>query len=394
MKKTFIKALGSVAVLGSLLLTACSGGNPAKNNDTFKIGISGPLTGGAAVYGLGVKNGASLAVKEINANGGLGGKLFEVNVMDDVLDAKKAAINYQSLYEGGMQVSLGAVTSGACLEYVKNAAEDNVFCLCPSATNDDVVKTNGVYQMCFSDSGQGIAAAKYIKQEYADRKVGVLYDSSDDYSNGLFNNFKAEYEKDNSNALVVTSFTSDAKTSFTAQISSMKDSGVNFVFLPIYYTEAALFIEQAAQANAFNNNTVYYGCDGLDGIETVENFDPYDYQQEISYLSHFNAASTDEKTAAFVQKYTAEYGKDNLNQFGASAYDCVYAIYQAMKEYVDAGNELDTSVSAADLGVVLNTKFKDSNFKFNGVTGSNISWNADRTVNKVPTKYIVNAPRA
>ena len=386
MKKTFMKVLGSV-VLGSMLLTAC-GGNPTQNNTTFKIGVSGPLTGGAAVYGLGVQNGAALAVKEINDRGGLNGKKFELKAMDDALDTSKAKMNYQSLYEDGMQVSLGGVTSGCCLEYIKNAVEDKVFCLAPSATSDKVVETAGVYQMCFSDSGQGVAAARYIKSEYPTRKIGVLYDSSDDYSNGLFAKFREEYANDNN--LVITSFTSDTKTNFSAQINSMKNANVNFVFLPIYYTEAALFITQAGEANAFSNDTVYYGCDGLDGIESVENFDPYAYQQEISYLSHFNASSEDQKTASFVAAYTAAYGVATLNQFGASAYDCVYAIYQAMYEYEHAGNTIDVTISAAGLGEILNAKFSDSNFKFSGVTGTNISWNADRTVNKAPTKYIVN----
>ena len=385
MKKTFMKALGGV-VLSTMLLTACGGSNPAKNNSNFKIGLSGPLTGGAAVYGLGVKNGATLAVEEINAAGGLNGKKFEISVMDDALDNSRAATNYQTLFEDGMQVSLGAVTSGCCLEYIKNAAEDNVFCLTPSATNDNVVKTAGVYQMCFSDGGQGIAAAKYIKQEYATRKVGVLYDSSDDYSNGLYNNFKSEY----GDGLTVTSFTADSKTNFSAQINLLKDANVDFVFLPIYYSEAALFIKQSKDANAFSNDTIFYGCDGLDGIDSVEGFNPYDYVQEISYLSHFNAKSTSEKTVNFVSKYTTKYGTDTLNQFGASAYDCVYAIYQAMSEVEASGTEIDTGISASDLADILNGKFTNSSFKYSGVTGDNISWNADRTVNKVPTKFVVN----
>jgi len=361
-------------------------GNPASGNTTFKIGLTGPLTGGAAVYGLGVKNGAELAVEEINAHNGLNGKKFSVTTMDDALDNAKAATNYQKLYEDGMQVSLGGVTSGCCLEYIKNAAEDNVFVLAPSATNDDVVKTKNVYQMCFSDSGQGTVAAEYIKEHYSDRTVGVLYDSSDDYSTGLFNNFKAEFGEN----FVRQSFTSDNKTTFTAQINAMKSANVNFVFLPIYYTEAALFIQQAADANAFSADSIFYGCDGLDGIDSINGFNVYDYPQEISYLSHFNANSTDQKTVTFVQSFTAKYGTSTLNQFAASAYDCVYAIFSAMSKYEQAGNEIAVNISASGLTEILNGQFTSTSFSFTGVTGSDITWNSDRTVNKEATKYVVN----
>lgn len=386
MKKSFIKVLGGVA-FASMMLTACGATNYAANNTTFKIGVTGPLTGGAAAYGLGVKNAATMAVSEINEAGGVNGKLFSFEAMDDQLDAAKAGQNYTALYEKGMQMSLGGVTSGACLEFARYAAMDNVFVLTPSATNDQVPTNANTYQMCFSDSGQGTAAANYIKTNYADRTLGVFYDSSDAYSKGIYDNFLAEF---GASGFTAAAFTSDNKTNFTAQINTLKNAGVNFVFMPIYYSEAALFIKQAAQADAFSADTIYYGCDGLDGIEGVENFDVYDYEQEISYLSHFNKASTDTKVQEFVANYTEAYGAATLNQFGAAAYDCVYAMYEALLAYEAAGNEVAVNTSAQDMCAILNSMFTSADFSFDGVTGSDITWTSERTVAKEATKYVVN----
>ena len=386
MKKSFIKVLGGVA-FASMMLTACGGSNPAANNTKFFVGVTGPLTGGAASYGLGVKNGAQMAIDEINAAGGLNGILFDFEAMDDQLEASKAGQNYTALYEKGMQMSLGGVTSGACLEFAKYAAQDGVFCLTPSATNDAVPTNLNTYQMCFSDSGQGTAAANYIKDNYSDRTIGVFYDSSDAYSKGIYDNFVALFDGD----FTAAAFTSDNKTNFTAQINTLKNANVDFVFMPIYYSEAALFIQQASQADAFSADTVYYGCDGLDGIEGVDGFDPYSYDQEISYLSHFNKSSTNPAVQEFVTKYTNTYEATTLNQFGAAAYDCIYAMYEAMEFYCEANNtNIAANISASELCTILNSVFADEEFSFSGVTGTDITWNADRTVDKDATKYVVN----
>ena len=379
MKKLFkMMTLVLVALACFTLLVGCGNNkNYAANNDKIFIGVSGPLTGDAASYGLAVKNSAQLAVDEINAKGGLNGVLFEFEAIDDELLADKASVNFSSLFEKGMQISLGAVTSGACLEFGPLANDEKVFSLTPSATND-TVPTTGVYQMCFSDSGQGIAAAQYIDEYYKDAKIGIFYDSSDDYSKGIYDNFKKTFSRDTVDA----SFTKDTNTDFSSQVQTLKNC--DFIFMPIYYTQAALFIQQAKGVLA--DNAVYFGCDGLDGIESVEGFNPYDYTQEISYLSHFNPGQDNEKVQHFVTEYTKKYGKETLNQFGAAAYDCVYAIYNAL---LNSGKEVKANASPADLYDILTGVFNNG-FTFDGVTGTGIKWNSDKTVSKVPTKYVVN----
>lgn len=387
MKKVFtMKSLVAVAAVAACGFGLAACGNQGEK--VYKIGFSGPLSGSAAIYGTAVKNSAQMAVDEINANGGFNGYKFELTALDDVCEGTKAAANYATLQEKGMQVSLGAVTSGACLEYGRYAKEDNVFCLTPSATNDGVpVVGDNMYQMCFSDSGQGAGAAEYVKANYPTAKVGVFYNSSDAYSDGIYKTFKAAYGKEPD---VVTSFTNDTNTDFASQVSQLKDC--DFIFLPIYYQEASQFITQAK--TVVKADAVYFGCDGLDGIAGgVAGFDVDSFTQEISYLSHFNSAATDEKTVHYVTEYTKKYGTDSLNQFGASAYDCVYAIYNAMVTAKAAGKDIPVNITASKLCDILKETFQGG-FTFTGVTGQNIKWNADGTVAKTPTKYVVNPNRA
>ena len=153
--KNFVKAM---AVVCSLALVACcfaGCGAGAKNytsgNTTFVIGASGPLTGGAGVYGQGVKNGAQMAVDEINEKGGLNGVKFSLEMMDDKNDASNVSVNFSTLLEKGMQVSLGCVTTNPCLEFKNLSKDENVFFITPSASNDKVPEYDNAYQMCFAD---------------------------------------------------------------------------------------------------------------------------------------------------------------------------------------------------------------------------------------------------
>ena len=139
MKLIKIMAVALSLVFCLSAFAGCGGAvNYAENNTEYVIGVSGPLTGGAAMYGIAVKNAAQMAVDEINAAGGLNGVKFKLVAMDDMHDAAKISTNYSSLYEGGMQVSLGTVTTAPGLEFKNLSADDNVFFLTPSASGDDI----------------------------------------------------------------------------------------------------------------------------------------------------------------------------------------------------------------------------------------------------------------
>ncbi len=385
--KTTTKLLSLVLALLMTVVcfAACGDGsakNYAANNTEFYIGCSGPLTGPAAAYGIAVKNSAQLAVDEINANGGINGVKFKFVMTDDEHKAENVSTNYSTMYEGGMQLALGCVTSTPCLEFAALSHDDNLLFLTPSATADDVVKYDNGYQMCFADANQGTEAANYVNSTYAGQTIGMLYRSDDAYSTGIRAKFLAAL--DSSITVVEASFSGDTVASFQSQIDTLKSC--KFIFMPIYSAPAAQFMDEAK--NDVAADAVYYGCDGLDGIDTsVEGFNVATIPQKISFLSHFNSKATDGAAGEFIKKYTAKYGSDTLSQFGASAYDCVYALYYALLE---AGDKVSVTSSPSDICDALREVFNGSfTYTTPGVTGSSISWDANGFVKKTALVYVI-----
>jgi branched-chain amino acid transport system substrate-binding protein len=298
-------------------------------------------------------------------------------------DATKVSTNYSSLFEGGMQVSLGTVTTAPGLEFKNLSADDNVFFLTPSASGDKIPENPNGYQMCFADGNQGKVAADFVNANYAGQTIGAFFKSDEAYSKGIYDQFKANL--DSSITVVETSFT-DANTSdFSTQIDTLKDCG--FIFMPIYYTPASTFLMQAKDIVA--PNAIYYGCDGFDGIDNIDGFDITTIPQEVTMLSHFNSKATEGAAKEFIDKYTTKYGKETLNQFGASAYDCVNAIYGAMKKAIDEGEDIPVTISASDLCEILKAQFEGGYTFTGGVTGDSISWEKTGYVNKGAIKYVI-----
>lgn len=367
----------------AMAVTMCAAGFAScgkSGEKAYRIGMSGPLTGGAALYGMAVKNAAEMAIEEINAAGGLNGVKFELIAMDDANDASKVEANYASMMDKGIHVTLGCVTTKPALEFKGMAEEDNVFYLTPSASADAVPNGKNGFQMCFADSNQGkVAATGYVNEKYKGQSIGVLYRNDDAYSTGIFSQFKSNLSSDIT--LIEASFTGDKPASMDSQVDKLKNC--KFIFLPIYYDPAILFMTQAKGIIA--DDAVYYGCDGLDGIESAEGFDITTIPQEISMLSHFNSGATEGKAKEFIDKYVSKYGKETLNQFGASAYDCVYAIYEAMKA---AGDKVSVDMSASEICTVLSAEFTGG-FTFSGATGTDIRWNAQGYVEKQAVRYTV-----
>ena len=376
-----------------LALTLClgafagcgAGANYTANNTEFVIGVSGPLTGDAAMYGTAVVNSAQMAIDEINAAGGLNGVKFKLVATDDMNDATKISTNYSSLFEGGMQLSLGTVTSTPGLEFKNLSADDNVFFLTPSASADAIPTNPNGYQMCFADGNQGKVAAEFVNANFAGQTIGVFFKSDEAYSKGIYDQFKANL--DASVSVVETSFTAANATDFSTQIDTLKSC--NFIFMPIYYTPVSLFMMQAKDVIA--PNAVYYGCDGFDGIDNIDGFDISIIPQEVTMLSHFNSKATEGAAKEFIDKYVDKYGKETLNQFGASAYDCVYALYGAMKKAADEGKEISVTMSASDLCDILMEQFEGGYTLTGAVTGENIGWESTGYVNKGAIKYVIKA---
>lgn len=351
-----------------------AGSESAASTDgaSFKIGVIGPLTGGAAAYGMAVANAAEIAVEEINEAGGINGYPVELKSEDDELNAEKSVNAYNSLKDWGMQILDGSVTSACSIAVSEYTKEDNMFQITPSGSAEDCVKYDNVFRVCFSDPNQGIASADYIDSHKLATKVGIIYDSSDVYSSGIYQKFVQEAAGKSFEVVSEEAFTQDSNTDFSVQLQKAKDAGADLVFLPIYYKEASLIL---TQADTMGYSPVFFGVDGMDGILTVENFDT-SLAEGLMLLTPFAADATDELTVNFVTKYKERYG-EIPNQFGADSYDAIYIIKQAIEA---AGVTPDMSVSE------IGDKLKETlpTIEASGLTSTKITWDASGEPNKEP----------
>ncbi|MGN1457780.1 MAG: ABC transporter substrate-binding protein [Acutalibacteraceae bacterium] len=386
MKKHFKKVLALALSLAVSVpfLAACNGNGgtssgTSKSDDngssasTLKVGVIGPLTGDAAVYGNAVKNGAQLAIDEINNAGGINGVKLELNAQDDVNDTEKAVNAYNALKDWGMQILLGTVTSQPCISVESEAKNDNMFLITPSATTVEAIEGDNAFRVCFSDPDQGTASATYISENKVASKIAVIYDSSISYSSGIYDNFQKKAKELGLEVVAAESFTGDSKTDFSTQIQKVKSSGAELLFLPIYYQEASLILQQAKTAGL---EIKYFGCDGLDGLLTVKNFDT-SLAENVMLLTPFSADAKDEKTQNFVKSFKEKFGDETLNQFAADAYDGVYAIKAAAEK-----SEIKADMSASDICDAMKKAMTD--IKIDGVTGTGITWSASGEPTKAP----------
>ena len=362
----------TAAAAADATTAAAGASSEASSGKVFKIGGIGPVTGAAAVYGLAVKNGAQIAVDEINADGGINGYQIEFNFQDDEHDAEKSVNAYNTLKDWGMQVLMGTVTSAPCVAVADKTNADNMFQITPSGSSVECAQNPNVFRVCFSDPDQGAASATYIAENKLAEKIAVIYDSSDVYSSGIYEKFAAEAANQGLEIVDAEAFTADSNKDFSTQLQKAKDAGADLVFLPIYYTEASLILKQA---DTMGYAPKFFGCDGMDGILQVENFDTK-LAEGLMLLTPFAADAQDELTQKFVTSYKENYGETPI-QFAADAYDAIYAIKAAMEE---ADITPETSVSDTC------DKMKEAmlKIKVNGLTGEDMTWTEDGEPHKAP----------
>ena len=354
------------------------GGSSSKKEegsaDAFYIGGIGPTTGGAAIYGKAAQNGAQIAVDEINEAGGINGYKIEYNFQDDQHDAEKSVNAYNTLKDWGMQILYGTVTTTPCIAVADKTAQDNMFQITPSASSTDVIANDNVFQVCFTDPNQGTASAQYIAETKLASKIGIIYDSSDVYSSGIEAKFVEEAKNQKLEIVSEEAFTADSKTDFTTQLQKAQSAGAELVFLPFYYQEASIVL---TQANQMGYDPIFFGCDGMDGILDVENFDT-SLAEGLILLTPFTADAEDEATQSFVTKYKEAYG-DTPNQFAADGYDAIYTIKAAIEK---SGVTPDMSVSDICEGL----KGAMTEITVQGLTGGDegLTWEATGEVSKQP----------
>ena len=374
--KKFLAVLTSFVLV--LSLVGCKTENTNEiQNDVFKIGGIGPVTGDAAVYGLAVKNGAQIAVDEINNSGGINGYKIEYRFEDDEHDIEKSVNAYNTLKDWGMQLLDGTTTSAPCIAVAEESSRDNLFQLTPSGSAVDCTKNSNVFRVCFSDPNQGIGSVDYIDTHALAKNVGVIYDASDVYSTGIYEKFIENSKNKSFNVVAEETFTSDSKTDFTTQLNKMKEANADLVFLPFYYSEAALVL---AQARAMDYNPIFFSCDGMDGILTLDNFD-VSLAEGVMLLTPFAADATDPITTNFVNTYRSKHG-ETPNQFAADSYDAIYIMKNALEK--SNANPMMSTSEICDL-----MKKAMTEINVDGLTGSNMSWNSKGEPNKDPKAVII-----
>ena len=382
MKK--VLAMLMAALMVAAMFTGCSSSKPATETTaaaaatagTVKIGMSGPLTGGASAYGLAVKAGMEVAVEEINAKGGL---QIEFNAQDDEADGEKAVSAYNVLKDWGMQVMAGQVTTGSALAVAPESTADNMFNLTPSASAESLALSGAnIFQMCFTDPNQGASAAELVSTKALGTKVGVIYDSSDDYSSGLYKGFSDKAAELGLEIVATTSFTADNKADLSTQVTQCQDAGADLVFLPIYYTEAAQIL---SYANKIGYTPKFFGCDGMDGILTVEGFDTT-LAEGLVLMTPFDANASDEATQSFVAKFKEKMDGLVPNQFAADGYDVIYALYNAMTAAGITGSE-----SASEICTALEAQF--ATMTIDGLTGTGMHWDENGMISKAPAAVVI-----
>ena len=380
--KKFIALVMAAAMVFSLCACGASESSaPAASSSAeaaFKIGGTGPITGGAAIYGQAVMNACQIAVDEINANGGINGYKVEFKFEDDVADGETAVNAYNTLMDWGMQLLAGTVTSGACISVSAEVYKDRVFALTPSASSTDVtVGKDNMYQLCFADPNQGSGSATYMSANMADAKIAVIYRNDDAYSQGIRDTFVTEAANLGLDVVYEGTFTEDTATDFSVQLTAAQAAGADLVFLPIYYQPASVIL---SQADAMGYAPTFFGVDGMDGILTMEGFDA-SLAEGVMLLTPFSADAQDELTKSFVAEYQKRHG-EVPNQFAADGYDVIYALKQAL----EAAN-CTPDMSVEELCDAMIAQF--TSMTFNGLTGSDMTWSDNGEVSKMPTAVVI-----
>lgn len=361
MKKNFKKfiGLGLTLTLAATLLAGCG----KKSSDTFLIGGIGPLTGDAASYGTSVKQGAEIALKEINDAGGVtvGGKKIKLDLKfeDDQATPENAVTAFNTLMDAGMDALMGTVTSGAGMGIIDLTKKEGILMLTPSGSSAGLTKNDNAFRLCFTDPLQGVTMANFAK-DAGYTKIAVIYNNSDDYSTGMMQAFTDQVAANGGEIVASESFVK-GDVDFTTQLTKIKATDAQVIFVPAYYNDAAYI---TTQAKDLGMSLPFLGGDGWDGV-IAQTADPSVLEGAV-FLTPFFANSEDTKVQDFVKKYNDAY-KATPDQFAADGYDSIYVIAAAMTKA--------ESTKSADLIAAM------TQITVNGLTGS-MTFNADGEPNK------------
>lgn len=328
-----------VAIILSLAMTV-SFILPAMAEDTIKIGGIACLTGAAAMYGVGVKNGVDLYISEINAAGGVNGQQVEMIWEDDEGSPDKSANAYNKLVQNdGVVAILGPVLTGATDAVADLAASDGIPLITASATAYYITTDRpNVFRTCFLDPFQGKVMADFTAQELKATKVAAMYKNGDEYSVGLKDAFIEEAKAQNLE-VVAEEASADKDVDYKTQLTNIKDSGAEVVFLAYYGDVAALIL---TQANELGLSVKFTGGDGISNITGA--ISDKSLLTNMFYSDHFSNSADSEIVKAYLAGYQAKYSELPSISFSATAYDAAKVLCSAI---TTAGTTDSAAVVAA-----------------------------------------------
>ena len=350
-RRSFLAAAGVSAA--ALALTACGGSSSstaastaastagstaAASGDTIKVGVMGPMTGDVSVYGLAVINGANLYLDQVNANGGINGKMIESITMDEQGDATQAVQCFTKMVDEGIVGLVGDVTTTPTLAVAAESQDYNMPMVTASATAEavtydaetDTVNEN-VFRACFTDPFQGVKMADYAYEKLGYTKAAVIFLKGKDYNEGLAENFAKEFEAKGGTIVDQESY-SEGDVDFKTQLTSILGKGPEMVFCPNYYQDVGQIL---AQAESVGLTVPFLGGDGWDGLEGYATAD----QLKDSY---FCACYAKGSSTEFEDAYKAEYGEAYPNGFAPLGYDAAMTVVYGIQAAEDAGLEAGT----------------------------------------------------
>ena len=369
-----------VLVLVASGLAACSSKEEG-TAETIKIGVNLELTGDVSVYGIPERYAIELATEEINAAGGIDGKLVELFVYDNAYDQAKAVQNTEKLIEDGVVAILGPATSGMTLASAPLAKDSEIVVFTPSGTSsavtmDGKLVNNWVFRACFIDEFQGQVLANFASNDLLAKKAIIMINGGSEYSKELARVFEEKFTS-NGGSVVQKATYADADTDYKASLTSIAAEDFDVLFIADYAKNAGLIIGQARSTAGLETVNVI-GPDGFEDAKFNELAGGAQNVNNVFFSTHFSTLSDDQKVADFVTNYSAftkkTYGKEELpNTFSTLAYDAAYMLFKAI-------DDADSTEPKAIRDALESLK------NFNGVTG-NISF--DEFHNAVKPAFLI-----
>jgi branched-chain amino acid transport system substrate-binding protein len=332
MKKLTVLLIAITLFISAFFLISCSKTDP----NTIRIGVIAELTGDVPAVGASCKNAAEMAVAEINKDGGiqLGDKKYKVDLIieDNAGKADQAASSAQKLITQQNVVAIvGPNVSRYALPAAEIAESSKVVLITPWSTAPKVSldsKTGApkkyVFRSCFIDPFQGRVLAKFTLDNLKLKKAAVLYDVASEYNKGIAEIFKEVYEQNGGKVVAFETYTTNDKD-FSSQLTKIKKAAPQIIFLPNYYSEVPLQIQQAKRLGI---NVPFIGSDSWGSEELVKlcGKDCNDYY----FSTHYAADAALPATKKFIEDYKAKYGS-TPDDVAALTYDSFGLLWQALK---------------------------------------------------------------